>query len=639
MAELEDEEAAQAADLLAGAAILRPADGLEFMHPIVRESVYAEIPPHERAEAHARGARILAAAGASEERIAAQIVEAEPAGDPDRVDLLRRVAGDALARGAPAAAVAKLARALAEPPPRALRGEILLELGSAELRLGAPEAAIDKLTAAAELVGDPGLRATVTRPLGSALTWSGNADRAVEAIGSAIEALGPEDRELALMLEADRAAYAQQGRLEHRSPVAARLETYSDLEGATPGERLVLASLAYERAKASESASEAVAFIEGALAGGRLQGEQELDVAGTLYLLLTALLATDALDLLDESLKGMLAEADARASIPAQGFLLEFRGWASQRRGAMAPAEADARTALQVLTTYEIPLGTRFALALLIETLIESGELEAAEEALHSSGLGEEIPPGMANNDLLEARGMLHLAQGRSSEGLGDLLEFGRRDELWGAANPLASRWRSRASIALAATGDGDGARRMAAEDLERARRWGAASGIGVALRATGLVGGETVSIDGLSEAVEVLERSPARLEQARALTDLGAALRRANRRRDARGALKEGLELAQRCGARALVERARTELRAAGGRSSDPYAAGAKQLTASERRVAELAAEGRSNPEIAQGLFVTRKTVETHLGRVYRKLGIAGRGELGRALADGPSA
>jgi DNA-binding CsgD family transcriptional regulator len=89
------------------------------------------------------------------------------------------------------------------------------------------------------------------------------------------------------------------------------------------------------------------------------------------------------------------------------------------------------------------------------------------------------------------------------------------------------------------------------------------------------------------------------------------------------------------RCGTRALAERARTESRAAGGRSSDPAGTGLEQLTASERRVAELAAQGDSNPEIAQALFVTRKTVETHLGHVYRKLDISGRGELGRALAD----
>jgi DNA-binding CsgD family transcriptional regulator len=82
-------------------------------------------------------------------------------------------------------------------------------------------------------------------------------------------------------------------------------------------------------------------------------------------------------------------------------------------------------------------------------------------------------------------------------------------------------------------------------------------------------------------------------------------------------------------------VNRARTELRAAGGRSSDPFGSGVQQLTASEQRVAELAAQGLSNPEIAQALFVTRKTIETHLGSVYRKLDISGRGKLAHALAE----
>ncbi len=135
------------------------------------------------------------------------------------------------------------------------------------------------------------------------------------------------------------------------------------------------------------------------------------------------------------------------------------------------------------------------------------------------------------------------------------------------------------------------------------------------------------------------MRRSPARLELARALTDLGAALRRANRRADARGALQEGLGLAKLCNADALVARADIELRAAGGRSSDPKSTGLQSLTVSERRVAELAAKGHSNPEIAQTLFVTRKTVETHLGHVYSKLEISGRAQLGRALAEEPSA
>jgi hypothetical protein len=92
---------------------------IEFAHPIVREAVYADIGPQERAKAHARAALTLAEDGAPEERIAAQIVQARPVGDPERVELLRRVAADALVRGAPSAAVAWLTRALAEPPPPA----------------------------------------------------------------------------------------------------------------------------------------------------------------------------------------------------------------------------------------------------------------------------------------------------------------------------------------------------------------------------------------------------------------------------------------------------------------------------------------------------------------------------------------
>jgi DNA-binding CsgD family transcriptional regulator len=634
LADVAEDEAARGADLLAALAILKPAEGLEFAHPIVREAVYSDFGSHQRAEAHARAALILAVRAASEERIAAQIAEAEPSGDPERVELLRRVAADALARGAPAAAVAWLGRALAEPPPALSRLEVLLELGSAELRIAAP-GAVDHLTAAVDLIREPELLTTSVRLLALALTMSGEADRAVEALESAIDLVEPADRELALVLEAELATYAQQASREARAPAARRLERHAGLEGKTPGERLVLASLAFERARASESAGEAAGYIERALAGGRLLGEKELDVAGLFYDLMTALLATDELDLADAYLEQMLADARARASIPAVAFVTCYRGRCSMRRGAVAQAEADARTALELLTSHDIRLGPRIALSLLIEALVEGGEVAGAERALSSSDVGGEIPPGLDTNYLLRARGLLHLAQANASQGLDDLTEFGRRDQLWGLANPLASRWRSHAALALAAMGDSERAGRMASDDLERALRWGAASGIGIALRAVALVEGGEASVDRLREAVSVLEASPARLEHARALTDLGAALRRSNRRAEARGALGEGLELAERCSARALAERARTELRAAGGRSSDAESTGVEQLTVSERRVAKLAAEGRSNPEIAQALYVTRKTVETHLGHVYRKLDLSGRGELPKALGE----
>ena len=642
LAELTDDEAARVADRLVALAILGRTERLEFAHPIVREAVYVDIGPRERARAHARAAEILAASRASEERIAAQIVEADPIGHPGRVELLRRVAADALVRGAPVAAAASLTRALAEPPPPESRAEVLVELGAVEYRLARPEA-IDHLTAAMGLIRDPRRLGATARWLALALTLAGDSDRAVEVVQPVVDLVEPDDRELALLLEAELFAHAQMASVERRAPAALRVERYADVQGTTPGERLVLACLAFERARESESEREAAGHLERALAGGRLLGNQELDSAGLaardalqqgiFYLLVVGLVATDALDVAEACLEQALADARLRASIPAQAFVIEFRGMTFLRRGEVARAETDARTALELLRAQDIHLGPAYALAILIEALIEEGELEAAQAALRAGGPGKAIPPGLETNVLLEARGLLQLAQGRTRQGLDDLLEFGRRHERWGGSNPLASRWRSGACMALSALGDRDAALRMAREDLERARRWGAASGIGVALRATALLEGGPGQIRRLRDAADVLERSPARLEQARALTDLGAALRRANRRSEARGPLRQGLELAQRCGARALAQRARTELRAAGGQAREADHDVAQDLTASERRVAELAAEGRSNPEIAQALYVTRKTVETHLGHVYRKLHIAGRAELGRAL------
>src|SRR5436190_22592516 len=173
---------------------------------------------------------------------------------------------------------------------------------------------------------------------------------------------------------------------------------------------------------------------------------------------------------------------------------------------------------------------------------------------------------------------------------------------------------------------------------LAEARAWGTPRAIGMALRAAGLAAPGARGIALLEEAAEVLEGSPARLEHARALADLGAALRRANRRADAREPLRRALDLARHGGALAVARRAHEELAATGERLRPLAAAGADSLTPSERRIAELAAAGQSNREIAQALFLTVKTVETHLSNAYRKLDIRSRRELAPALAGSRS-
>lgn len=172
----------------------------------------------------------------------------------------------------------------------------------------------------------------------------------------------------------------------------------------------------------------------------------------------------------------------------------------------------------------------------------------------------------------------------------------------------------------------------MSEEELELARAFGAPRALGVALRAAGLVAGETRGERLLREAVEVLAYT--RLEQARALADLGALLRRGNRRGDARHPLRQAADAAHHLGAGPLAARAETELRATGARPRRVLLTGLEALTASERRIAELAADGLTNREIAQTLFVTGRTVEGHLTSVFQKLDVKTRTALPAALA-----
>jgi DNA-binding CsgD family transcriptional regulator len=231
---------------------------------------------------------------------------------------------------------------------------------------------------------------------------------------------------------------------------------------------------------------------------------------------------------------------------------------------------------------------------------------------------------------LHDMRGRLALAAGSMAEAREALT---RAAELFAAlrlVNPNFSAWRSSLALTLE---DRDEALALAHAELEDARVVGAPRTIGIALRTIGVLQGGEDGLRSLEEALEVLDGSPARLEQARTLVELGAALRRSNRRVEAREPLRAGLELADRCGATRLAEHARTELRATGARPRRAQLSGADALTPAERRVAGMAADGMSNPEIAQALFVTINTVEGHLRHVYQKLSISSRGQLPEVL------
>jgi DNA-binding CsgD family transcriptional regulator len=303
-------------------------------------------------------------------------------------------------------------------------------------------------------------------------------------------------------------------------------------------------------------------------------------------------------------------------------------------RGELADAVADASEGFEAGVAHDIAIGPNYAGAFLAEALMERGELDAAQAALDRVGAPDEVPDNAHWHPFLNSRSQLLLLRGELRGALEATLECGRRYTALGGRNPGWIAWRSRAALCLTLLGeDPERARSLAEEEVALARAFGAPRAHGRALRMRGLVTGDGDGLASHREAVDVLEGSPARLELAHALCDLGAALRRAGDRRASRDPLHRALEAAHACGATALEERAHQELLASGARPRRIPVAGVDSLTPTERRVAAMAAEGLSNREIAQALFVSLKTVEMHLSHAYRKLDLSSRSELPRAL------
>lgn len=633
VANLDREAAVAAAAILGRADILRDQLPLDFVHPVVRAAVYSGLPPAERERAHARAAATLAETAAPVEQVASQLLLVSPSADALVVATLREAASRSLAQGAAETSVAYLRRALEEPPRAEQRADVLHELGSAE-RLTLAAGAADHLREALALMEDPRRRGETALELGRMLFWSGGrGDEAVEVFEQAIAELADEDPDLRQRLEAglltialeEPALYARTAQRLERL----RAEPLDD----TVGGRILLAALAYHDARAGASLSSCVSRAERALSGGLVYGHE----AGMGWCHVGFVLANaDRFDAARRVYDTALADARARGSVFAFALACLLRGGAAYLGGALADAEADLRLAIEACESNGLAAGLPTPFAYLADTLVERGDLVGAAEVLARVASDEDLPDTVHLVSFRASRARLWILQGRKREGLTELLALGRRYEAIGGRNPAPFSWRSQAALALLELDEREEACRLAAEEVELARKWGAPRALGSALRTAGLVEEGEAGLALLHEAVEVLEDSSALLERARALTELGAALRRANRRAEARDPLRRGLELAHSCGAKPLAERAHAELIATGARPRRLVLSGLDSLTPSERRVAAMAAEGMTNRDIAQALFVTPRTVEVHLSNTYRKLEISARSQLRQAL-DAP--
>jgi DNA-binding CsgD family transcriptional regulator/tetratricopeptide (TPR) repeat protein len=393
-----------------------------------------------------------------------------------------------------------------------------------------------------------------------------------------------------------------------------------------------LAALAMDDVMYLRSASTAVDRAQRALGDLLLEPTRGENWA---VLALAALAIADGLDAALRGTDEILAQARERGAALTVATISALRAGITLRRGDLVAAQADAGAAIDLSRDL---LGAELPLVLAVSAAVLAGldrdeTPESLRRLIDRSGVRHDTD-FLVSSQLRYASGVLRAAAGNHEAAIEELRGCALDYPAFGGENPAMLAWRSSAALSLAELGRHDEARSLAAEELRRAQLFGAPRAIGIALRARALVGPPAERSRGLEAALAVLAPSPARLEHARVLVDLGATLRAAGQRTAAREPLLEGLALAGRCGARSLERRARAELAAIGVRPRTTQHTGTDSLTPSERRVADLAASGDTNREIAQTLFVTEKTVETHLGRGFRKLDISSRRQLPEVLA-----
>jgi DNA-binding CsgD family transcriptional regulator len=632
LARVDPSRAAEIVDGLAAASILEGGADHRFAHPLLGSSIYEAIPTATRSALHTRAAELLGELGAPAEEITAHLLRCEPGSVAAALEVLELAASRASESGAPDSAATYLLRALGEAMEPARRGEILHRLGRAEVALRDP-AALAHLEQATRLASDPSLALEITLELGDVLALAGQWEPAMQAIDSGLNRFGAAGLPGLLDLEAMRAAargYDPETVREYDADLPRLLEmVHGRRDTESSHLRWVLGALGAIRGWPRAEVLELIGPVSEDWRVNRRGRESSLVFQAVMTLLLV-----DALDEGERIAAALHEEGRGRGSLMAMIAGVGYTAALEARRGQLGSSEASMQVVFELLRENELSLMalTTF-LHFCIDTILERpgmGELAELVEGL-------EVPPAFGRTTsgamVLEVRAALRAMRGERQAALADLRDAER---IFRAvqAGPRLSCWRSRLALALPGEAAPQ-ALELAAEELKLARLCEAPRAEGIALRTLGLLEGGETGIARLRESVAVLRSCRSPLELGRSLTELGSALRRGNRRSEARDQLREALDLAQRCGAERLEERVSEEVRVAGGKPRREAISGPHSLTPAERRVAIAAAAGATNREIAQTLFVSLRTVEMHLTNTYRKLGDCTRAELAVVIGE----
>ncbi|MGN6722946.1 MAG: AAA family ATPase [Marmoricola sp.] len=624
LADLDLTTTARLADALADAGVLAHEPVPSFTHPILHSAILHDIGDNQLGVLHLRAAHVVRDDGGNPQQIAAHLLHSPPHGSTETVDLLRIAATAASRSGGPAAAATYLARALAEPPNEEVYGDVLFDLGLAEAALAQP-GALNHLEPSLEWTRDAETRAQRALVIAELCRKIDQGREGIAVLDRSLaDDLSPETN-ARLRLERHWIARTHLTTVELSAPgLEELLPAYQQPDG--PLRRIAAAHLAIEAAIATGQEAGA-AYLREALAepGLLTSATPDSSPVGSLEL---AMVVTEQHKSFARFADEVAERAAREGNVIAAVWLATNRSIEMVRLGQLAEAEAECEAALALSAAHGWPPGSPELHAMLAETLLEQGRIPEARQVVAAAPYAVDAPQDYPTMLIRAARGRIELADGNARAALEDLLDCGERLKRLRADTPAMLDWRGPAARAHLALGQNDAALALAMDNVERAQRLGGPIVVAEALRVLGFVRG-TDGLTTLQEAADLAATTPSTISQARALVDLGAAIRRSGRPADSRDVLAQGLDLAERCGARLLADRVRDELQVAGGRPRRTRLSGPAALTPAELRVVRLAADGATNTGIAQRLFISRKTVEKHLASAYAKLGVGSRGDL----------
>ena len=597
---------------------------VSFAHPVYAAAVRGGIPSGMRRRLH----RALADAVADPDERARHLARCAVGPDAAVAGEVAAAAERQRARGAPGIAAELYDRAADLSPPDAPDDGGRRRLMAVRCRYdsgdyAAAGAAAD--AAATTLTGD--LRAEALL-LSATVAWSVEGiDRAVELAASALDAVRG-DAALAGQIHAHLSLFEDDSdsAIRHAEEAIARLTGQAEDAALLSG---AMVQLFYNRVRRGDPPQ--LELLERALA---LTGDDPPWLAGTVPAIWWR--AVDDHDRARAWLHRLLDWAVARGDEPSAYEALAHLAETEWLAGRWTTADGHLAAALELGEQLgAVTMGEHWIAAMLDADRGRLAQAQAAAETIrHQAGRSDDA---YSRRVYLRLAGYTALSSGRTSESAAHYGELA--ETLTGIVEPMSIRFEPDWVEACVGAGDLDTAQsaldRLAARHARLARPW---TTLGLA-RGRVLVGGARG--EDLTEALAELARARASvpadvipLDRARCLLIGGIAHRRVRRKREAREALTLAAEEFDALGATTFAERARAELARIGGRPAAPT-----ELTATEERVARLAAQGATNRVIADTLFMSPKTVEANLARVYRKLGIASRAELGAAMMQRASA